>query len=103
MAPREVLQLDPPVANDSQDQQCFAQQHLPALRALQASSTPPRKKLFGYCRSASSMPSRKQHIALTRIFLPTKSPSERKKGLDANGLLEHFLEPRLSYFLEGEE
>lgn len=34
---------------------------------------------------------------------PEKSPEERKRGLDEQGLLEYFMEPKLTNFLEGED
>ena len=34
---------------------------------------------------------------------PEKSPEERKRGLDELGLLEYFMEPKLTNFLEGED
>ncbi|MBL4832782.1 MAG: LysM peptidoglycan-binding domain-containing protein [Pseudomonas sp.] len=34
---------------------------------------------------------------------PEKSPEDRKRGLDEMGLLEYFMEPKLTNFLEGED
>lgn len=34
---------------------------------------------------------------------PEKSPEERKRGLDEQGLLEYFMEPKLTNFLKGED
>jgi len=34
---------------------------------------------------------------------PEKSPEERKRGLDELGLLEYFMEPKLTNFLQGED
>ncbi|OQR27467.1 hypothetical protein BWR15_30565 [Pseudomonas sp. T] len=40
---------------------------------------------------------------LSTLVSPTKSAEERQRGLDDSGLLEHFLEPRLSRFLVGDQ
>ncbi|QXH46271.1 hypothetical protein KSS93_25980 [Pseudomonas xanthosomatis] len=40
---------------------------------------------------------------LARQISPAKAADERKKGLDQCGLLDYFLEPHLSNFLEGED
>lgn len=52
-------------------------------------------------RAAASM--KESMHALEKLIAPTKSREERIKGLQEAGLLEHFLEPKLSNFLEGEQ
>lgn len=52
-------------------------------------------------RAASSM--KEAMHALENQIAPSKSRDERLKGLDDSGLLNYFLEPKLSNFLEGEQ
>ncbi|KAF2395035.1 hypothetical protein FX983_03018 [Pseudomonas frederiksbergensis] len=52
-------------------------------------------------RAASSM--KEAMHALENQVAPSKSRDERLKGLDDSGLLNYFLEPKLSNFLEGDE
>ena len=52
-------------------------------------------------RAASSM--KEAMHALENQIAPSKSRDERIKGLDDSGLLEYFLEPKLSTFLQGEQ
>lgn len=104
VAPREVLQLDQPAVAEAQDEQCFAEQATPACSPRFASIIyATQEKAFWLLPQRVVNAIKEAAHRLDQDILPTKSPSERKKGLDANGLLEHFLEPRLSYFLEGEE
>lgn len=52
-------------------------------------------------RAASSM--KEAMHALENQIAPSKSRDARIKGLDESGLLEYFLEPKLSTFLQGEQ
>jgi len=52
-------------------------------------------------RAAASM--KEAMHALEKQIAPTKSREERIKGLQDTGLLEYFLEPKLSNFLKGEQ
>lgn len=52
-------------------------------------------------RAASSM--KEAMHALENQIAPSKSRDARIKGLDDSGLLEYFLEPKLSTFLQGEQ
>lgn len=40
---------------------------------------------------------------LSALVAPHKTPEERAKGLDESGLLDYFLEPKLTIFLKGEQ
>lgn len=53
-------------------------------------------------KEADDALSESAHI-LEQQVAPSKSKEERKKGLDACGLLDYFMEPNLSSFLEGQE
>lgn len=53
-------------------------------------------------KEADEALSESAHI-LEQQVAPSKSKEERKKGLDACGLLDYFMEPNLSFFLEGQD
>lgn len=53
-------------------------------------------------KEADEALSESAHI-LEQQVAPSKSKEERKKGMDACGLLDYFLEPNLSFFLEGQD
>lgn len=101
---REVLQLDQQAAPDSEDAQCFVQKATPACSPRFANIVyATREKAFWLLPERVANVIKEAAHRLDQDISPGKSPAERKKGLDANGLLEHFLEPCLSYFLQGEE
>lgn len=68
-----------------------------------ASNTNDDKSAFWLLPAAAANAIRQKSRELSALISPDKPLEERQKGLDDSGLLEYFLDPRLSQFLVGEQ
>lgn len=99
---RDVLQLDPlpeelPTCEQSFDQEAA---HPCTTRYGSIIYATDEQAFWLIPERVASLLKEAEH-KLGQQIAPTKSPDERKKGLDESGLLEYFMEPVLANFLEG--
>ncbi|MGP0172102.1 LysM peptidoglycan-binding domain-containing protein [Pseudomonas sp. NCHU5208] len=99
-----VLELGPPPSPLCTTSECFAPADPPPCSQRYANIlyATDEQEFWLLPERVVSAIKEAEHLLNQRIT-PAKSPDERLRGLDESGLLEYFLEPRLSSFLEGEE
>ncbi|SFW20227.1 hypothetical protein SAMN03159511_1334 [Pseudomonas sp. NFACC19-2] len=102
--PQQILQLPAEPVIEPAEADCFDKTQTPACSPRFANVIyATEEKAFWLLPERAANAIKEAAQRLEQDISPDKSAEDRKKGLDANGLLEHFLEPRLSFFLEGEE
>ncbi|MEW6463031.1 MAG: hypothetical protein AB1459_18070 [Pseudomonadota bacterium] len=102
--PQQVLQLPAEPVFGPAEEACFDKTQTPACSPRFANVIyATEEKAFWLLPERAANAIKEAAQRLEQDISPGKSTEDRKKGLDANGLLEHFLEPRLSFFLKGEE
>lgn len=99
-----VLKLGPPPSPQCSSSECFAPAEQPPClqqygNILYATD---EQEFWLLPERAASAIKEAEHL-LSQQIAPSKSPDDRKRGLDESGLLDYFLEPELANFLEGEE
>jgi murein DD-endopeptidase MepM/ murein hydrolase activator NlpD len=99
-----VLKLGPPPSPQCSSTECFAPADQPPCsqqygNILYATD---EQEFWLLPERAASAIKEAEHL-LSQQIAPSKSPDDRKRGLDESGLLDYFLEPELANFLEGEQ
>ncbi|WXL24750.1 LysM domain-containing protein [Ectopseudomonas mendocina] len=100
----KLLVLDSPADSTGKEPETFTKTVTAACSPRYASVLySPEDKAFWLLPQRAADAIDEAAAQLKQAVDPSKAPEARKKGLDAQGLLEHFLEPRLSFFLNGED
>lgn len=99
-----VLELGPPPSPLRSTSECFAPAEPPPCSQRYANIiyATGEQKFWLLPERAANAIKEAEHL-LSQQIAPSKSPDDRKRGLDESGLLDYFLEPRLSNFLEGKD
>lgn len=99
-----VLQLDPPTTAAPSSVAAFAEKAAHPCDTRYANIIyATDEQAFWLLPERVASVLKEAEYKLGQQVLPSKSPDERKKGLDASELLEYFMEPILANFLAGDE
>lgn len=103
--PSEVLDLPAKAkATESRASECFKKTASPGCSPRFSSVLyATKEKAFWLLPQRAEAAIKEAARHLGDLVSPSLPPDDRKRGLDESGLLEYFLEPRLSYFLAGDE
>ncbi|WP_165673444.1 LysM peptidoglycan-binding domain-containing protein [Metapseudomonas otitidis] len=103
--PSDVLDLPARAkATESRASECFKKAASPGCSPRFSSVLyATKEKAFWLLPQRAEVAIKEAARHLGDLVSPSLPPDDRKRGLDESGLLEYFLEPRLSYFLAGDE